>query len=392
MTPRSVSSTTGYRLAAMPSSRSACVAGAAALLTVGTSHALDWSNTPSFMVGAQEDSNLHMQIPELAHPIGSATLLASTAVLGVNERLQFHFVPQINAVRYDDPLEPRRNDASADAGVQVQGERQTWSAGAGYSRDGTLDSELESLGFSAVNVTREQSSIRGGWTRRAERGAYDASASAVRVDYAETLFSPFRDYNDQSLTAGYTRYTNERSSWHFGLTHMEVASDAGRVTTVSEDLRARWSHTFSPALYAQFGVGILSATTKELGDRLERTSPAVDFAVERSWPYWQFAANGGRSLEPDGRGTVLRQDTVTVGFTRRLAAHLSVGANWTEGRNATLGVQFDRDYSAQSVSMGWSFKRRWTLDATLQQRSEQYSFRPETSGTVYQVSVAYRGN
>jgi hypothetical protein len=389
------------RATACPFGRVACVTGAAFVLSGTSAHALEWSNTPVVVVSAAEDSNLHMLPAELAHDVASTTLGASTAVVGRDETLAFSFTPRVIATRYDDPAELDRNDASADVGLLVTGDRQTWSFGASYVNEGTLQSQFDSIGFAAADVSFEQTSTSVGWSRKAEHGSFDAGIGTTAVDYTADVVSPFRNNRSEYLEGGYSRRLNERSSLRFGLTHMRVAAEAGRVATVSDDLRVRWTRSFSEVLNASVGVGVLEATTDERTgaeldgldrlDRLERTTPAVDFGVNRRWPRWLFSASGGRTIEPDGRGTVLLQDSVNVGFSRKVAQHVDLGFSSQVGRVSTVGVLYDRDFSSERVTLHWGFKRRWALDSLFEQRVEKWSYRPRANGFVSEVSITYRG-
>jgi hypothetical protein len=179
---------------------------------------------------------------------------------------------------------------------------------------------------------------------------------------------------------------------------MRIETDAGHVATVSDDVRVRWTHSFSEVLTASVGVGALKATTDVSGGAaldtlatLKRTTPAVDFGVNRRWDRWRFSASGSRTIEPDGRGTVLLNDSVDVGFSRRVGQGLDLGVSARAGQISTVGVLYDHDFSAESITLHWAFKRRWALDGLFQERAEKWTYRPRANGFASYVSIAYRG-
>jgi len=336
---------------------------------------------------------------ELTHDVSSNLLVATTTVVGRNETASFSFTPRVMATRYDDPAEVDRNDESADFGLVLAGARQTWSFGASYVNEGTLRSDFETIGFSALDVNREQTSANVGWSRPAEHGSFDAGIGATAVDYADVALSPFSNNRSQDLQGGYTRRLNERTSLRFSLAHMRIETDAGHVATVSDDVRVRWSHSFSEVLSASVGAGALKATTDVRGGAtaetlgtLERTTPAVDFGVNRRWAYWQFSAIGSRTIEPDGRGTVLLDDSVEVSFSRRVGQRLDLGFSVRAGQISTAGVLYDHNFSAEGVTLHWAFKRRWALDGLFQERAEKWALRPGVNGFASYLSIAYRGS
>ena len=371
--------------------RSACAAGAAALLAAGPSRALEWSYTPAATVSAQYDTNIRLQF-DGAEPVNGRSVSGAADIVGRNEGVDFRFTPRVSAQRYDDPSIEDRNFQYADLSISTHNERQRWSLGGNYALEGTRNSEFESNGFPAIDLERRQTGLTTSWTRLMERGRFDIAASATSVNYQQSLSSPYRDYRYDVLQADYSRTTSERSRWGFTVSGSQVTTDRGFVTTTSTDVRATWAHVFSESLQVHVGLGLLAATTDGIASTHD-SAPALDFNVSRAWPRWTLTAGGGRQLQPDGQGTLLQQDSLQVGAERRFSERFSVALGVAKARDAYFFSVYDRDYWQESVSAQWRFKRRWVLDGSLSDHGQQWVTLglPRQTGVVSQFSISYRG-
>jgi hypothetical protein len=370
---------------------SACVAGAAALLAASPGSALEWSYTPGASVGASNDTNIRLLFAG-AEPVNAMSVAGSVDVLARNEAFEFHASPRVDVLRYDDPTVQDRNDEYADVGISLHDERQRWSFGVNYADEGTRNSEFESNGYAAVDYDRRQTGLTTSWARIMQRGEIDLAASASSVNYQDASFSPYRDYRYDLFQGGYNRSTDERTRWGFSATRSEVTTDRGLVTTTSTDARVTWTHAFSEVLQAHLGFGVLEATTDGLTATRD-TAPALDFSVTRGWAFWSLSVGGGRTLQPDGQGSLLQQDRLEVGGTRRLSQRLGVSVTAAKAREKYFVSFYDRNYWQESVSVSWQFKRRWSLVSSVSDHGQQWVTLglPKQSGVVTQFSISYRG-
>jgi hypothetical protein len=364
---------------------------ALALLAAAPCHALEWSYSPGLRLAAGYDTNQHMAYDD-PQAVRSTTLNAGAELVGRDEGFSLRFAPRINAIAYDSDEELDRDDIYADVGVTTHRDHGNWSLTASHAQDGTLTGETETTELFGRDVDRSQSSLSTSWTRSGARGAFDIGAAATEVNYDEqNVPTPYVDYTNQSLRAGYSRVTSERSTWRFGVTRFRV-DNAIASRTLSTDVRLTWSHVFSESLRGNFGLGAFQASVDGRESDAEAT-PAADFSLTYRWRRWGFSAGGGRELMPEGRGTLQREDSVRLGMTRRLTQRFDIGADWSAVRVASIGTpnDFDYDYLQSRVSLQWRFKRRWTLDGAFYGRAQRLSTRPEVTGVVSQVSVSYRG-
>jgi hypothetical protein len=285
-----------------------------------------------------------------------------------------------------------RDDTYADVSISTYDERQKWSFGASYADEGTRYSEFESNGYAAVDYDRRQEGLSTSWTRLTKRGGFDLAASAVSVDYQESPFSPYRDYRYDVLQGDYNRITSERSRWGFSVARATVSTERGLITTTSTDARATWMHSFSPSLQAHLGLGVLEAATDGVAATRD-SAPALDFGVTQAWPRWRLSVGGGRQLQPDGQGSLLRQDRLQIDATRAMTERLSVGLVASKAREKYFVSFYDRDYWQDAVTVRWRLKRRWVLDGSVSDHGQQWVTLglPRQTGLVSQLSISYRG-
>jgi hypothetical protein len=370
----------------------ACAGIAAALLATQPSGAFEWDYTPAVTVGAAQDTNIRLTATD-ERQVGAAALTAEMGVVGREEGFEFRFAPRLTSLRYDDDREFDRDNRYADFSIATHDDRQRWSFGGGYAREGTLTTEFESTGFVETDVDRNQSSLYTSWTRAGEHGAYDLALSSSATDYEQALFSPLVDYKYRVLQFGYTRTTNERSNWRYGASRMQLSAESTGFQTVSSDVRATWSRAFSEALQARLGIGMFEVSAEgPLGS--DSSGVSLDFNVDRLWPRWRFTTGGGRELQPDGRGALVRVDSARLTMLRRITERFSLGANLaaaqvrSEGNIADL---YDRDYSQGGLTLQWRFRRLWLLEGAFFERAHEAPLLPQVTGIVSQLSVSYRG-
>lgn len=387
--------TTHWNRSAAPA-RTACAALAAAASSIWTAPgaALEWSYAPTVSVGASEDTNIALE-PVAGRRVSSASLAAASNIVGRNEALRLSFTPRITSLRYDDDRELDRDSRYADLELARDGERQHWSLGGQYAHEGTLTSELESTGFIASDVDRVQSSVNGTWSRAvSERGGVSLDLSSITVDYGVSPSSSLVDYDYRIAQAAYSLQTSERSSWSFSVGRSQYVTGSPVNTTVTSTVRATWSRRFSNVLQAHIGFGGFDAAADgPFG--VDHSGGSLSFGMQRSWERWSFSTDGGRDLQPDGRGAMVVEDLVTVGMTRRLGERLRVGASARATEIASqvgLEADFRRRYSQAGVNLGWSFARGWSLDVSLSERTQGLrSTGAEGSGRIGQIMTSYRG-
>ena len=373
-------------------SRTSALLGSCAALACGATHALEWRSTPAFTVGGGEDSNIRLD-PTVDRPASSSSLTASTEILASGPSLQLRVQPEVRALRYTNGADADRNDAFTSFDLTLSRERSTLTFGGDYRRESTLTSEFIDTGLLGLDQERVERSVNAGWNYVVgPRGRVTASASTAAVAYDAGILSPFVDYDYRVVQLGYQLATNARSTWIFSATRSAV--DAAFTDTTNTAFQARWLRTFTPTLRGEVGIGTFDARTSSLFSKQRESGAALNFAVTREWARWSLQTGGARELRPDGRGALVREDSVTLGAQRRFGSRLSMGVS---ARRAAVAATDDlqnlygRDYSQAGVAVDWQMKQRWQLHAGLQQRIQQVSFAPRASGIGAVVGMTYRG-
>ncbi len=378
---------------------SCAAAGAAAIVLLAAcgapfpARALEWRQTPQVEAAAGYDGNINLD-PTFGRSVGSAALTAQTNVVGRSERLRLHFSPRLRSLQYNDSRELDRTDTYADFGMEVTGERQRWSLGGGYAREGTLTTEFEGSGFVQTGIDRVQRLWNGQWSRaQGERGRYELSASAVSVDYQEALFSPLVDYGYRVFEAAYSLNSSERGSWRFSLSRAEVRAAAVNAETASTELRATWTRALSSVLSASFGIGAFQVDQQRpFGARA--SSGSLDLSLNRRWARWTLDASVRREMRPDGRGALVRQDRMELRSTRRLSSRTAFEASLVAARLAPesrSSFVVGRDYGQAALEIRRRLSQTVAISWSIFGRSQAYQSWPKARGLGGEFAVKYRG-
>jgi hypothetical protein len=366
--------------------------GSCAALACGASHAREWRSTPAVTVGAGEDSNIWLD-PLVDRRASSNSLTASAEVRASGPGLTLRVQPEVRALRYANGTEADRNDAFTTFDLTLGRERSTLTFGGGYRRESTLTSEFVDTGLLGLDEERVERSLTAGWNYIVgPRGRATIAASTVSVDYGAGLLSPLVDYDYRVVQLGYQLATAARTTWVFSATRSAV--DGAITDTTNTAFQARWLRTFTPTLRGEIGLGTFDVRrTNPLATQRE-SGAALNFSVTREWARWSLQASGGRDLRPDGSGSLVREDAVTLEGLRRFGSRVSVGVSVRRARVAAtdrLAILYDRDYSQTGIGVDWRVAERWQLHAGLQERMQQLSFAPRASGVGVQVGMTYRG-
>jgi hypothetical protein len=371
-----------------------CAAVAAALLgAASAAGAAEWSNAPGVTLGAGHDTNIELS-PVDGSAASNAVLTAGTEVLARDEGMQLSFRPEVRAYRYDEDRWADRTDEFMRVDLTRYNARQSWSVGGSYGNESTLTSEFEGTGLVQTDVDRTTSGLNTSWMRRAgERGSYQLSMYASDTDYGDQArFSPLVDYRYGVVQAAYTLAAG-RSSWRVGVSRSALENAARASDSDSTSVTMSWSHEFSELLSGRFGVGYFEVAD-ERGFDSEASGASYEFSVVREWEWWVFDVSGARDLEPEGTGTLVREDSVSVRTLRRLTAHASVGVALRASRLVEPGPFADlleRNYSFANVELDWQFAERWKFYGALGDRAQRLPFQDRASGRTLTLSATYRG-
>jgi len=372
--------------------RKSALLGSCAALACGTSHALEWRSTPAVTVGAGEDSNIWLD-PVVDRRASSNSLTASEEILASGPGLQLRVQPEVRALRYAKGGDADRNDAFTTFDLALSRERSTLTFGGGYRRESTLTSEFIDTGLLGLDEERVERSLTAGWNYIVgPRGRATVAASTVSVGYGAGLLSPLVDYDYRVVQLGYQLATTARTTWVFSATRSMV--DGAFSDTTNTAFQARWLRTFTPTLRGEIGLGTFDVRTTNLLATQRETGAALNFSVTREWARWSLQTGGARDLRPDGRGSLVREDAITLEGQRRFGPRLTVGVSLRRAQVAAtdqLANLYDRDYSQTGVGVDWRMKERWLLHAGLQERMQQLSFAPRASGVGAVVGMTYRG-
>jgi hypothetical protein len=272
--------------------------------------------------------------------------------------------------------------------------------GGAYARESALTHVFDVGGIVDVDHERTETSWHTDWMRQSgPRGRYNVAAAFTNVEYGEAAAgagSYFNSYRYDSLQLAYVLTTSERTNWQFSLADGRIER-SGASSVDNYSAHATWRNRVSETLETSLGVGYF-ALSGNLAPGTDQSGAAIDFSVSKTWAFWRLSVSGGRDVRPDGRGLLVREDTLTMRLGRPITAHIAFAVSATDGRQQTdLQTNFGSfalygtDYSRAGVDVEWRVKQQWWLKAELYERTQSASWFGRADGAVAAVSATFRG-
>jgi hypothetical protein len=366
--------------------------GLLALLAGAPLFAAEWRALPAVTAGTGSDSNIRLAADE-SRRAASASVAASIDIAARRPGFLFELRPEVRALRYADDVEADRDDGFLTFGVNVNDPHKTFRVGGNYARESTLTSEFYESGLLGVDVERVQRGVDAGFTRvLSPRSTLGVGLAAMEVGYGAAPGSQLGDYGYRSAQLTHRRNTGEHSTWALTASKSLLEPESGGRDTISTSLRADWSRQFSPRLRGSIGFGAFVIDEAEGG--VDDQSASVSFALARQWDRWSLSTAGERDVRPDGSGTLVVEEAVTLEGRRRVTEHVELGVSVRGARvSASIADLFDfeRRYSQVGANVHWQATRRLNVDASVYERSNDSSFTRRATGLTTVLSITYRG-
>lgn len=309
-----------------------CLALAAlgALAACGPARAAQWSIEPQLALLVGYNSNLLLQP---THEQASAeTFLDLDATLKhVTDRTELDLHPHIELQRFPNYSQLNANNGSIQGAFTTQQERSSFNLTGGYEDLSTFTSEPSSTGIIAVGVRRETTSAGVTVGRDfTERQHVDLQGNFTDVVYPGGEPVGLVGYRYPTVTLSDTFKLSELSTFTAGVTVDELNSPLTNYEAHDQGLRFSFSHTFSPQYSASAAVGGTNTTVAGVTQH----GYVWDVHGTHNSLLTQWDADYSQTLQPSGRGYLVRRD----------AATLSVAQNVSARFYATLSLQFVRNH------------------------------------------------
>lgn len=335
--------------------------------TAGGAQAEQWLATANAGSSAVYDDN-----PRLLS-VGSEAVygLVTSASLDLSrqtEQSRLGLVPRVVARRYTGDYALDSDDVYLNLDyVTRPSDRSEYSAGASYSRDGTLTSEFVPTGFVAANVPREVSGFRAAASRNlSEVTSVSGSVDYQDVQYEDGLRYGLLDYQYWSGLGYVQRSVSERTSVSLvarvGLLDVPRTGGESQEVTVGLGLDRNWSERWRSSFYA-------GPTFSEVNGRSNGTNTSYRADIAGTWERSAFRVAAERLLSPDaGRGRLETHDQASAsiqhGLTEQLRATATATVDYySDSRDPRNTGGRYRSFTRIGVGLAWRASAHWIFSA-----------------------------
>ncbi|WJW75212.1 hypothetical protein QVG61_12075 [Thiohalobacter sp. IOR34] len=357
--------------------------------------------------------------PELA-------FLRTTAVSQVKGTVGFDF-------RRFDKDELDTNDSFLDLASYYRTERSRWDLGARYTRDTTLDSELEESGIVYERIRRTSRSLNPAWSYMLDpTRQLKASYSISQIRYENNQNTYFSDYDYQGLTLEYNQRWSAKTSVTGNLSQTRYENGSNTVRSDTTQVQVGASHEFSERWSASALAGARrTRTTTRVGllvcPGLDLRSsplsllfgPCVDpvtlaplaftvqtesrsnsstgsvFTLQTAYGFetGSLSASATRSVSPSATNGLIVRDRLSLSAERRLSEKLTLSAKlgWyrTSATDSEIG-NLNRKYLEFQPRLTWRIDRDWRLKTSYRFRKQSYESQLDSAtGNTLTVTLVY---
>jgi hypothetical protein len=306
------------------------LAALAALAACGYARAAQWSIEPQLALLVGYNSNL--LLAPSGEQASAETFLDLDAILKhVTERTELDLHPHIELQRFPSYSQLNANNGSIQGSFNTQQERTSFNLTSGYESVSTFTSEPSSTGIIAVGIRRETTSAGLTLGRDfSERQHVDLLGNFTDVVYPGGEPVGLVGYRYPSATLSDTFKISELSTFTAGATVDELKAPLTGYEAHDQGLRLSFKHTFSPQYSAAVTVGGTNTTVAGVTQH----GYVWDLHATRNSLLTQWDIDYSQTLQPSGRGYLVRRDAATLSGAQNVSARLY----------ATLSVQFVRNH------------------------------------------------
>ena len=305
------------------------LAALAAIAACGHACAAQWSIEPQLALLVGYNSNL-LLVPTGQQASAETFLDLDATLKHVTERTELDLHPHIELQRFPNYSELNANNGSIQGSLNTQQERSSFSLTGGYESVSTFSSEPSSTGIIAVGIRRETANAAMTIGRDfSERQHVDLQGSFTDVIYPGGEPFALVGYRYPSGSLSDTFKLSELSTFTAGVVVDELKSPLTNYEAHDQGLRFTLKHTFSQQYSATVAVG--GTNTTVAGET--QHGYVWDLHGTRNSLLTQWDIDYSQTLQPSGRGYLVRRDAATLGVAQNVSARLY----------ATLSAQFVRN-------------------------------------------------
>jgi hypothetical protein len=378
--------------------------------------AAEWSMKPTLDLKAGYDDNIRMTTDnKVSSAVGtvspSAVFSVTTPNSGASGSARFDFR------RYEDDSNLDDNNSYFNLDLHHDRERSRLGLGLGFTRDTTLDSQLEATGLVFDRVRRQSITASPNWTWALdERTQFGVGYTYNDVEYKNAGDTGFVNFNVNSGQLFLNRAVNERTSASLSLSRTRSDND-NDVKSTNTSIRAGGSYRFSETLSTSLSAGLrytevdFSQSTlipvfipgiptpvgflQSQRDVSKSDSGYVfSGSITRTFLRGQVSLSASRDISNDINGTPREVRRLSFSnlyrFSETLSGQLQLQLYNTESGNG-FGQTDNRNYYAVTPSISWKFAQFWSLSGSYRYRLQTFdNSSDEAIGNAAYLTLTYR--
>ena len=281
--------------------------------------------------------------------------------------------------------------------------RNSFRAGLDYTRDSTLDSELDQTGNVVDDrATRERLVLAPGWTTSlTELLNLELGYAFVNVDYSDDPgIQDLVDYDYHDVSAALLYQLSPRTQATFSTGYTGYRPDADFSSDSDTwSLQAGLSRNFSETLQASFLVGRRDTTSDNIeGGETDTDSAIYSASLTKTLETGSLGASLTRSSFPDANGELLDSTRLVLHGKHRFTdtVNSSLRVEYTE--NETIVNRFGIEPSSETdeffrvtPKIEWRWSRAWSLAGEYQYATnDEAGSREDAERNAVYVTLSYR--
>lgn len=348
--------------------------------------AAEWSAAPSLSVKGLYNSNLllfngHNQVwgdwvtPDLRFK-------GSTEALWVEGGLRAEFV------HYYGDQERAFTNLYFPLKASYSSDRNTFGFDGGFTRDNTLQGELQRTGLVLAFTQRSLLTAAPSWTfGLTERLSWQSGYQFTNAEYENGIQLGLVNYQVQAGNSGMTYNLGERDQIQLTGEYTLVSTPSISQTSSYYGVQGGGTHDFGRELIGTISGGIrfVNSTRGSLSDHT--TVGVYSATLSKRFERTTIQIDGSRNINPSGFGRLLKTDRVggslSHNLTETLTASLTGGLYFVEAvvTQSSGGTLPQTRFVSVNPAISWKFSPWWTVDVS-------YTYAERAVGSLNQWNFA----
>lgn len=348
----------------------ACLCGVMMLVSGswrGQADAAEWSAAPSLSVKGIYNSNLLLFNGN--NEVWGDWITPDLKFKGSTEALWVEGGLRAEFVHYYGAQERAFSNLYFPLKASYRSDRNTFAFDGGFTRDNTLQGELQQTGLVLAFTQRNLLTAAPSWTFGiTERLSWQSGYQFANAEYENGIQLGLVNYQVQAGNSGMTYNLGERDQIQLTGEYTLVSTPSISQTSSYYGVQGGGTHDFGRELIGTISGGIrfVNSTRGSLNDHT--TVGVYSATLSKRFERTTIQIDGSRNINPSGFGFLLKTDRVggslSHNLTETLTASLSGGLYFVDAvaTQSSGGILPQTRFVSVNPAISWKFGQWWTFD------------------------------